>query len=66
MGDDLPDIQCLKVVGISTCPRDSAVEVRENCDYISHIDGGKGCVRDVLEQTMRSQNKWMDEDSFSW
>jgi len=66
MGDDLPDIPCLKVVGISTCPRDSAVEVRENCDYISHIDGGKGCVRDVLEQTMRSQNKWMDEDSFSW
>ena len=66
MGDDIPDIPCLKVVGVSTCPKDSAVEVREVCDYISHINGGKGCVRDVLEQTMRVQNKWINNDSYSW
>ena len=66
MGDDIPDIPCLKVVGVSTCPKDSAVEVREVCDYISHINGGKGCVRDVLEQTMRVQNKWINDDSYSW
>ena len=41
-------------------------EVREVCDYISHIKGGKGCVRDVLEQTMKIQNKWMDDDAYSW
>ena len=66
MGDDIPDLPCLKVVGVSSCPNDASVEVREVCDYISHINGGKGCVRDVLEQTMRIQNKWMDDDAFSW
>mgnify|MGYP001168925112 FL=1 len=66
MGDDIPDLPCLKVVGVSTCPKDAAVEIREASDYISHINGGKGCVRDVLEQTMRVQNKWMDNDAYSW
>ena len=66
MGDDIPDLPCLKMVGISSCPKDASVEVREVCDYISHINGGKGCVRDVLEQTMRIQNKWMDDDAYSW
>ena len=66
MGDDIPDLPCLKEVGVSSCPNDSSVEVREVCDYISHINGGKGCVRDVLEQTMRIQNKWMDDDAYSW
>ena len=66
MGDDIPDLPCLRMVGISSCPKDASVEVREVCDYISHINGGKGCVRDVLEQTMRIQNKWMDDDAYSW
>jgi 3-deoxy-D-manno-octulosonate 8-phosphate phosphatase (KDO 8-P phosphatase) len=66
MGDDIPDLPCLKVVGVSSCPKDASVEVREVCDYISHINGGKGCVRDVLEQTMRIQNKWMDDDAYTW
>tara|TARA_B100000900_G_C20443337_1_gene659949 strand:+ start:379 stop:897 length:519 start_codon:yes stop_codon:yes gene_type:complete len=66
MGDDIPDLPCLKVVGVSSCPKDASVEVREVCDYISHINGGKGCARDVLEQTMRIQNKWMDDDAYSW
>lgn len=66
MGDDIPDLPCLKAVGISTCPNDAAIEIRDSVDYISHIDGGKGCVRDVLEQTMRVQNKWLDKDAYSW
>lgn len=66
MGDDIPDFPCLKEVGVSTCPHDAAIEIREISDYISHIDGGKGCVRDVIEQTLRVQNKWMDNDAYSW
>ena len=66
MGDDIPDFECLNSVGISTCPRDSAVEIRETCDYISHVDGGKGAVRDVIEQVLRIQGKWMDEDAHKW
>ena len=64
MGDDLPDYPCIKAAGIGACPHDSAVEIREIANYISHIDGGKGCVRDVIEQTLRLNNKWFEKDSF--
>ncbi len=66
MGDDLPDYPCLKAASIGACPHDSAVEIREIANYISHINGGKGCVRDVIEQTLRLHNKWFDKDSFKW
>jgi len=59
MGDDNPDIDVLKVVGISSCPKDASVDVKSICDYISHKDGGLGCVRDVIEQVMRIHNKWI-------
>ena len=59
MGDDNPDIGPLKVVGISSCPKDASVDVKSICDYISHKDGGFGCVRDVIEQVMRIHNKWI-------
>ena len=52
MGDDNPDLDVLKVVGISSCPNDASVDVKSICDYISHKDGGMGCVRDVIEQVM--------------
>ena len=66
MGDDLPDHTCIVEAGVGACPHDAAVEIREAADYISHIEGGKGCVRDVIEQTLRVQNKWMDKDAYSW
>jgi 3-deoxy-D-manno-octulosonate 8-phosphate phosphatase (KDO 8-P phosphatase) len=58
MGDDLPDYECMSHVGVATCPHDAVVEIRGIADYISHVDGGKGCVRDVIEQTLRVQKKW--------
>lgn len=66
MGDDLPDYPCIEAAGIGACPHDSAVEIREISNYISHIDGGKGCVRDVIEQTLRLHNQWFDKESFKW
>ena len=60
MGDDLPDYECLSKVGVATCPHDSAVEIRGIVDYISHKKGGQGCVRDVVEQTLRVQGFWPD------
>ena len=62
MGDDIPDMECMKLAGISACPHDAAVEVSESADYISHINGGKGCVREILEQTMRLHGNWFDKD----
>ena len=58
MGDDVPDIEVLKYVGFSCCPEDAAIDVKNICDYISYKKGGEGCVRDVIEQTLRLTGKW--------
>lgn len=60
MGDDIPDYPVLKMVGIPTCPSDAAVEVKLISTYISNIPGGSGCVRDVIEQVLRAQGKWIN------
>lgn len=62
MGDDFPDIEVMHKVGIAACPKDAAHEVIEIADYISPIDGGKGCVRDVIEKVMRLHGKWVSEN----
>ncbi|RLD58873.1 MAG: 3-deoxy-D-manno-octulosonate 8-phosphate phosphatase [Bacteroidetes bacterium] len=66
MGDDLPDYEVMKYVGVSTCPADAAIEIKSISKYISNYDGGKGCVRDVIEQVLRAQKKWADVDAFHW
>ena len=58
MGDDISDLEAMKIVGLKTCPNDAVSEVRNNSDYISPKNGGFGCVRDVLEQTLKVQKKW--------
>jgi len=66
MGDDIPDYEVMQQVGVATCPADAAPEIKEISIYISHHKGGKGSVRDVIEQVMRVQNKWMDKEGFVW
>ena len=58
MGDDLPDIATLKSVGIGCCPADAVPEVKNACNYISPINGGYGCVRDVIEKVLKLNNAW--------
>lgn len=58
MGDDLPDFEVMQEVGLPTCPQDAVPEIKAISKYISHKKGGKGCVRDVLEQVMKVQGKW--------
>lgn len=58
MGDDLPDYEVMKVAGLPTCPADAAEEIKSVSKYISTFPGGKGCVRDVIEQVLRLQGKW--------
>ena len=62
MGDDIPDIQILKTVGLSCCPNDAANEVREVVDYISIKKGGEGCVRDIIEQILTIQKNWIENE----
>ena len=58
MGDDIPDIPVMKLVGLACCPQDAAIEVKATSHYISHKGGGKGAVRDIIEQIMKVQGKW--------
>ncbi|MBW1655729.1 KdsC family phosphatase [Flavobacterium quisquiliarum] len=60
MGDDIPDFHVMKLVGLPTCPQDSTPEIKNICRYISHVKGGRGAARDVIEQVMKVQGKWME------
>ena len=62
MGDDLVDYKVMSVVGIPTCPNDAVHDIKELSKYISNKNGGEGCVRDVIEQTLRAQKKWFTKD----
>ncbi len=58
MGDDIPDFEVMRRVGLPTCPADSVPEIREICKYISPLKGGDGCVRDVIEKVMKLNGVW--------
>ena len=60
MGDDIPDYHVMKLVGLPACPQDASPEIKLISKYISHINGGKGAARDVIEQVMKVQGKWME------
>ena len=59
MGDDIPDIPVMKKIGVPCCPNDAVQDVKQISIYISKKNGGQGCVRDIIEQTLRVQNKWL-------
>lgn len=59
MGDDIPDYEIMKIVGIPCCPADAAEEIKAVSVYISDKKGGEGCVRDIVEQILRAQSKWV-------
>lgn len=58
MGDDLPDIALLQIAGVATCPADAAPEVKSICHFISTFNGGKGCVREVIEKVLKLNGHW--------
>lgn len=58
MGDDIPDFHVMQLVGLPTCPQDASPEIKAISKYISHKNGGKGAVREVIEQVMKVQCKW--------
>lgn len=62
MGDDYPDLAVMQLVGLSACPNDACMDVRKAAEYISPENGGKGCVRDLLEQILKVQSKWYGEE----
>ena len=67
MGDDIPDYEVMRVAGLPACPADAAPEIKQIARYVSPFCGGMGCGRDIIEQVLRAQGKWMaDEKAFGW
>lgn len=66
MGDDMPDMPVLKLAGLACCPADAAFDVKEICHYISPVNGGLGCGRELLERAMKLQNTWWNEETHNW
>lgn len=66
VGDDIPDYDVMRLAGVSACPADAAEEIKAVADYISHKNGGCGCVRDVIEQVLRLQGQWFHENAKAW
>ncbi|MBI5857452.1 MAG: HAD hydrolase family protein [Sphingobacteriales bacterium] len=58
MGDDLPDIPAMSVVGLPCCPADAVSEVKDVAKYISPVNGGQACVRDVIEKVLKLNDHW--------
>lgn len=58
MGDDIPDYHVMHEVALPTCPQDAVQEIKRISKYVSHVNGGRGAVRDVIEQVMKTQQKW--------
>lgn len=67
MGDDIPDLEIMRRVGCPVCPKDACEEIKDISVYVSDKIGGHGCGRDVVEQTLRAQGKWvMNAKAFGW
>jgi 3-deoxy-D-manno-octulosonate 8-phosphate phosphatase (KDO 8-P phosphatase) len=60
MGDDIPDLQVMKLSGLAVCPLDAVEEIKAISHYISSKNGGEGCVRDIVEKVLKIQNLWVD------
>lgn len=58
MGDDIPDYNFMQMAGLICCPANAAVEIKRISHYISPLNGGDGCVRDVIEKVMKLNNNW--------
>lgn len=58
MGDDIPDIPAMQLSGMVACPQNAVPEVKRISHYISHLEGGGGCVRDIIEQVLKVRGDW--------
>jgi YrbI family 3-deoxy-D-manno-octulosonate 8-phosphate phosphatase len=66
MADDIPDLKVFQRAGVATCPKNAAVELRQQADYISPKKGGQGAVRDVVEKVLRVQGQWLNDGAHIW
>ena len=66
VGDDIPDIPAIRLAGLGVCPADAVAEVREAADLVSSFNGGRGCIRDLVERVLKSQGQWKFNPKDPW
>lgn len=67
IGDDIPDYEVMHEVGCPCCPKDACTDIKAISTYVSPVNGGMGCARDILEQVMRAKGLWLtNEKAFGW
>ena len=66
MGDDIPDLNVMRMVGLPACPADAVPEVKVISKFVSERNGGKGAVRDLIERTLKVHGKWMTAEAYAW
>jgi len=66
VGNDLPDYAVMRKAGLAACPADAVPEIKEIARYISHKNGGEGVGRDIIEQVLKAQGKWMQTNAFAF
>lgn len=66
VGDDIPDFEVMRCVGLPIAPADAVPEIKNIAKYISSKRGGEGVARDIIEQTMRAQGNWFGKEAFGW
>ena len=67
MGDDIPDRAIMLRAGCACCPKDACIDIKAVSDYVSDRIGGHGVGRDIIEQVLRAQGKWMtSSEAFGW
>jgi 3-deoxy-D-manno-octulosonate 8-phosphate phosphatase (KDO 8-P phosphatase) len=60
MGDDIPDLEVMKQVGLAACPADAVAEIKAVSKFIATMPGGKGCVREVIEKVLKLNHHWVE------
>ena len=58
MGDDMPDLAVMQLCGLPAAPADACAEIKAVSKYVSPINGGMGCVRDVIEKVLKLNGDW--------
>jgi len=66
VGDDIPDIPAMRIVGLPCVPHDASVEAKGEAHYISPCCGGYGVARDIISQILSARGEWMSDNAFDW
>jgi 3-deoxy-D-manno-octulosonate 8-phosphate phosphatase (KDO 8-P phosphatase) len=58
MGDDMPDVGPMLQVALPCAPANACQQALAVAKYVSPINGGDGCVRDVIEKVLTLNGHW--------